>query len=61
MAKLLVHRSEKNDPEEIERQEDEQKKKLGVVHRHYDRVFYKLDGKGYRYPKSASISGSSML
>jgi dipeptidyl aminopeptidase/acylaminoacyl peptidase len=39
---------QKNDPEEIERQEDEQKKKLGVVFRHYDRVFYKLDGSGYR-------------
>jgi dipeptidyl aminopeptidase/acylaminoacyl peptidase len=38
----------KSDPEEIERQEDEQKKKLGVVFRHYERVFYKLDGSGYR-------------
>jgi dipeptidyl aminopeptidase/acylaminoacyl peptidase len=37
----------KSDPEEIERQEDEQKKKLGVVHRYYERVFYKLDGFGY--------------
>jgi dipeptidyl aminopeptidase/acylaminoacyl peptidase len=37
----------KSDPEEIERQEDEQKKKLGVVHRYYERVFYKLDGHGY--------------
>ena len=26
---------------------DEQKKKLGVVARHYDRLFYKLDGYGY--------------
>jgi dipeptidyl aminopeptidase/acylaminoacyl peptidase len=38
---------QKCDPEEIERQEDEQKKKLGVVHRYYERVFYKLDGHGY--------------
>jgi dipeptidyl aminopeptidase/acylaminoacyl peptidase len=37
----------KTDPDELERQEDEQKKKLGVVARDYDRVFYKLDGFGY--------------
>lgn len=37
----------KTDPEAIERREDEHKKKLGVVARHYDRVFYKLDGYGY--------------
>ena len=29
------------------RQNDEQKKKLGVVARHYSRLFYKLDGYGY--------------
>ena len=27
--------------------QDEQQKKLGVVARHYDRLFYKLDGEGY--------------
>jgi len=37
----------KKDAEELERQKDEQKKKLGVVSRHYDRLFYKLDGYGY--------------
>ncbi len=37
----------KFDPEQVERWEDEQKKKLGVVARHYDRLFYKLDGYGY--------------
>ena len=37
----------KLDPEELERQKDEQKKKLGVVFRRYDRMFYKLDGEGY--------------
>lgn len=37
----------KTDPEAIERREDEQKKKLGVVVRHHERVFYKLDGYGY--------------
>jgi dipeptidyl aminopeptidase/acylaminoacyl peptidase len=37
----------KTDAEVLERQKDEQKKKLGVVARHYDRIFYKLDGYGY--------------
>lgn len=37
----------KTDPEEVERRKDEQKKKLGVVDRHYTRLFYKLDGSGY--------------
>lgn len=40
----------KFDPDEIARKEDEAKKKLGVVSRHYDRLFYKLDGDGY-FPK----------
>jgi dipeptidyl aminopeptidase/acylaminoacyl peptidase len=34
----------KLDADVLEREKDEQKKKLGVVARHYDRVFYKLDG-----------------
>jgi dipeptidyl aminopeptidase/acylaminoacyl peptidase len=37
----------KVDAEELERQKDEQKKKLGVVSRRYARLFYKLDGYGY--------------
>ncbi len=37
----------KKDPELLEREEDEQKKKLGVVARHVTRVYYKLDGAGY--------------
>jgi dipeptidyl aminopeptidase/acylaminoacyl peptidase len=37
----------KTDVEALEREKDEQKKKLGVVVRHYDRLFYKLDGYGY--------------
>ncbi|MBN1147456.1 MAG: S9 family peptidase [Anaerolineales bacterium] len=45
-ARLLC-RVRKTDPEELEQQEDEQKKKLGVVARRYDRVFYKLDDFGY--------------
>jgi dipeptidyl aminopeptidase/acylaminoacyl peptidase len=37
----------KTDAEVLEREKDEQKKKLGVVCRHYNRLFYKLDGYGY--------------
>ena len=37
----------KIDAEVLERQKDEQKKRLGVVARHYDRLFYKLDGYGF--------------
>jgi len=37
----------KTDAEVLEREKDEQKKKLGTVARHYDRVFYKLDGYGF--------------
>lgn len=43
----LVCSVRKTDPEALEREKDEQKKKLGVVSRHYDRLFYKLDGFGY--------------
>ncbi len=37
----------KKDADALEREKDEAKKKLGVAVRHYDRVFYKLDGYGY--------------
>ena len=37
----------KTDGEVLEREKDEQKKKLGVVSRRYERLFYKLDGYGY--------------
>jgi dipeptidyl aminopeptidase/acylaminoacyl peptidase len=37
----------KTDTEVLERDKDEQRKKLGVVERVYDRIFYKLDGYGY--------------
>lgn len=37
----------KTDAEELEREKDEQKKKLGVVARQVTRLFYKLDGYGY--------------
>lgn len=46
-SKKLVCVVRKKDPEAVEREKDEQKKKLGVVKRHYDRLFYKLDGYGY--------------
>ncbi len=37
----------KKDQEAIEREEDEQKKEMGVLSRRVQRVFYKLDGKGF--------------
>lgn len=43
----LVCRVRKTDAEELERQQDEQKKQLGIVARHYQRVYYKLDDDGY--------------
>lgn len=43
----LVCQFRKKDQEAIEREQDEQKKELGVVSRHIERVFYKLDGKGF--------------
>jgi dipeptidyl aminopeptidase/acylaminoacyl peptidase len=46
-GKQIICVIRKTDPEVLEREEDEQKKKLGVVERHYNRLFYKLDGFGY--------------
>ena len=46
-GKQLLCTVRKTDEEALEREKDEQKKELGVVARHYDRVFYKLDGFGY--------------
>ncbi len=46
-GKRLVCQFRKKDQEAIEREEDEQKKELGVVARHITRVFYKLDGYGF--------------
>jgi len=45
----------KTDPEALEREKDEHKKKLGVVVRHYERLFYKLDGYGYLPPERTHI------
>ena len=46
-GKKLLCTVRKTDAEELERRKDEQKKKLGVVARHVERVEYKLDGFGY--------------
>jgi dipeptidyl aminopeptidase/acylaminoacyl peptidase len=46
-GKHLICTVRKTDPEELDRQKDDEKKRLGVVNRHYDRLFYKLDGDGY--------------
>jgi len=46
-GKQILCTVRKLDAEALEREKDEQKKKLGVVSRHYDRLFYKLDGYGY--------------
>ena len=46
-GKQILCTVRKKDAEAIQREKDEQKKKLGVVARQYDRLFYKLDGYGY--------------
>ena len=46
-GKKFVCMFRKKDKEEIEREKDEQKKKLGVVSRHISRVFFKEDEKGF--------------
>jgi dipeptidyl aminopeptidase/acylaminoacyl peptidase len=47
-GKKLLCTVQKTDEEVLEREKDEEKKKLGTVARHYDRVFFKMDGAGYR-------------
>ena len=54
-GKRLLCTIRKTDREVLERESDEQKKKLGVVARHYDRVFYKFDGYGYLPKERAHI------
>jgi dipeptidyl aminopeptidase/acylaminoacyl peptidase len=46
-GKQLLCSIRKTDAEVLEREKDEDRKKLGVVSRHYNRLFYKLDGFGY--------------
>ena len=43
----LLCQFRKKDQEAIEREEDNQKKELGIVSRRIERVFYKLDGDGF--------------
>jgi len=43
----IVCQFRKKDKEVIERESDENAKKLGVVQRHYERIAYKLDGTGF--------------
>ncbi len=46
-GRTIVCAFRKKDKDVLEREADEAKKKLGVVARHIDRVFYKLDGSGF--------------
>jgi dipeptidyl aminopeptidase/acylaminoacyl peptidase len=46
-GKTLLCSVLKTDAEVLEREKDEEKNKLGVVARHYERLFFKLDGFGY--------------
>lgn len=46
-GKQFVCQFRKKDKEDEEREADEQKKKLGVVARHIERVFFREDGSGY--------------
>lgn len=46
-GKSLLCTVRKTDADVLEREKDENKKKLGTVSRRYNRVFYKLDGYGY--------------
>ncbi len=46
-SKSLVAEFTKKDKEELEREEDEQKKKLGLVDRRITRIFYKRNGLGF--------------
>jgi dipeptidyl aminopeptidase/acylaminoacyl peptidase len=43
----LVYQFRKKDQETVDREENEQKEKLGIVSRRIERVFYKLDGEGF--------------
>lgn len=49
-GRRLLLEFQKKDKEEVTREADEQKKKLGVVSRHITRLFYRGDGEGW-YPK----------
>ena len=46
----LICEFRRKDPEAVEREKNEDKKKLGIVARHITRAFYRLDGYGW-YPE----------
>ena len=46
-SRQLILNFRMKDKEELDREKDEQKKKLGVVARHYTNLFFKLDGEGF--------------
>ncbi|MCE5192457.1 MAG: S9 family peptidase [Candidatus Cryosericum sp.] len=46
-GKTLLLEFTQKDKDVIDRETDEQKKKLGVVARHYTRLFYRADGQGW--------------
>ncbi len=46
-GKKLVLQVRKTDPDVLERQKDSDRSKLSTPVRHYNRMFYKLDGYGY--------------
>ena len=52
--KLLVTFTKK-DEEELKKEKNEQKKKLGIVSRRVTRIFFKLDGTGYRSDERVHI------
>lgn len=49
-SKKIAFAFNKKDREDIEREEDEQKKELGIISRHIARLFFMEDGKGF-HPK----------
>ena len=46
-GRRLVFEFQKKDADAIEREEDEEKRKLGIVYRHITRVNYRRDGVGF--------------
>ena len=46
-GRKIAFQFRKTDKDVLERNKDEKKAKLGVVYRHFDRMFYQLDDYGY--------------
>ncbi|MEZ4884404.1 MAG: S9 family peptidase [Chitinophagales bacterium] len=55
-GKKIVFNLQRKSKESIEQETDEQKKKLGVVARHYTKASYKFDGMGYKTDTHWGIS-----